>query len=209
MSYRIILIKILEERFLDDFLNGDIYLNTYDYFRTLDNQDQVRSDIHEGIDECWQVESVHIEDRDGNWVPIGGIKNPITYQSQNMSKSNILCLYSYTDRSNDFFDEKNLSFGNVAVIIKDLKEFIYRMKRAAEVIDREIYQGPITYVDESTYNGPMGPFKKFSRLQYQNEFRFWVTGGDGNPCYLKIGDIRDIVMVTPSNTISLIPKIKT
>lgn len=206
MSYRIILIKILPDQFLDDFLDGSIYLNTYDFFKNLDGSDQVRSDPYEGVDECWQIESLHIADKEGNWVPIGGIKSPATYRAPNKVKSNILCLYSYTDRKDDHFDERNLGFGNVAVIIKDLKEFIHRMKISATAEGKEIYQGPITYVDKNTYHGTMGPFKKFSSLNYQNEFRFWLTGGNGEACRLNIGCIRDIVMVAPSNTISHIPK---
>ena len=209
LDYRVILIKILKEEFVKDFLDGNIYMNSDRFFTEIDEKDLVRFDKDEGADKSWQVKSISIANEQGKWVPIGGIINPVIYRHSNKNPINILCLYAYSDRKNDNFNKLNLDFGCTAIIIKDLNEFIRRLKESAKNKGKNIWHGPVTYFDRETYHGNMGPFSKFSNYEYQNEFQFIATNGSSDPITLEIGDIRDIVMVAPSNTISKIPRIKT
>jgi len=206
MSYGVILIKILPTKRVVDFLDGNIFLNTDDFFTKIDSSDAMRFDLAEGADESRQVKEISIADKSGNYVPIGGLINPVIHRNRNKEPINILCMYAYNNKLEDLFDISNLSFGDAAIIITDLIEFIHRLKIATELVGKTLNHGPITYVNKKTHDGVMGPFRKYDCYKKQNEFRFVLSGGDGNPTILKIGDIRDITMIAPSSKIALIPK---
>ena len=204
MSYRIALVKLLPEKFAEDFLNGSLYLNTCAYFSQLDQSDIVRSDPHDGAMEARQVLEVAIQGPTGDWIPIGGVQNPITFRSDEISNLNILCFYTLTDRPENEFDDRNLEFGNVAVFISNLPEFIQRIRRAAAVSSWAVAQGPVEYVERKTHDGLMGPFRKFQDYSYQSEFRFVFTTGKRAPLRLEVGSLRDIVHVTSSSKVASI-----
>jgi hypothetical protein len=191
MSYRVILMKLLPKKFESDFLDGNLYLNTNAYFGTIDHTDSVRFDPHDGVDESRQASKIEIRDENGDWLPLP-IMGPITMRSGGSAGLNVLCLFAVTDRADDPFDKRNLAFGDVAVVIDDLMEFIRRIKAAAKGANKQVLHGPIQYVERATHDGPMGPFRKYTEHSYQNEFRFVFTKGTGEPSRLPIGNIRDI-----------------
>jgi hypothetical protein len=201
MSYSVILIKLLPESFLNDFLDGNLYLNTPNFFGEINESDQVRFDADDGIDKSLQVKEVAIAAPSEDWTPIGGIISPITFRLQGSEKLNILCMCALTDQLEQVFDKRNLAFGSTAVIIADPIEFIHRVKSAATALNKSVFYGPVEYVDKSTYHGNMGPFKKYTDYNYQREFRFVLTDGIGIPCRLNIGDIRDITAFGPAEDI--------
>jgi hypothetical protein len=205
-NYGIILIKILHDQYVNDFLDGDLYLNTNNYFAKTDDNDQLRFDPFEGVDESRLIKELAIADKNGDFIPIGGIINPMVTRYSNTDNINILCMYSYTDKPDDYFDKRNLGFGDTAIAITDLKEFIRRLKSAAKSVAKNVMHAPITYVDKNTHDGPMGPFRKFDNLSYQNEFRFVLSDGNGQPETLRIGCIRDITSVASPTDIESIPK---
>ena len=191
MSYRVILAKILPRRFEADFLDGNLYLNTNAYFGSIDHTDSVRFDPHDGVDASRQVSKVEIQDGTGEWIPLP-VVGPVTMRSANAAGLNILCMYTISDRPGDSFDPRNLAFGERAVVIDDLAEFIRRIKNAASQAKKQVAYRPIEYVERATYDGAMGPFRKYTEHFYQNEFRFVFSNGPGEVCRLPIGDIRDI-----------------
>ncbi|TDR51301.1 hypothetical protein DFP85_11883 [Halomonas ventosae] len=199
MSYRVILAKILDERFVQDFLDGNLFMNTDAYFSQLDTTDELRADAHEGLDEAWQVKDISIMDDSGEYVPIGGVQNPVGYRYGQKANINILCLYMFRNDSSFGFDERNIGFGNTAILINDAKEFVNRLKAASSSAGRSVLQGPVEYVEKNTYHGTMGPFRKFSEYSYQSEFRFVLFGGTAEPIKFPIGDLRDICNVVPSS----------
>lgn len=191
MSYRVILLKLLPKRFESDFLDGNLYLNTSAFFGTIDNNDIARFDPHDGASECIQNAKVEVRNNKGDWLPLPVI-GPITTSSASSTKLNLLCMYTITDRPEDSFDSRNLDFGDVAIIIDNLSEFIQRIEQAALAAGKQVQRGPIQYVDRLTYDGTLGPFRKYIQYGYQNEFRFVFTNGPGTCTRLSIGDIRDI-----------------
>jgi hypothetical protein len=201
-NYEVVLAKILPEYRVEDFLSGNLHLNTAKFFADLDKADSERSDPHEGADEAWQVDEVAIADTNGTWLPLPRIVGPTTLGSERSSKLNVLCLYSMTNRVGDHFDERNLSFGDQAIVILNPLEFVRRMKVAAAAVSKTLTQNAIEYVDASTYHGPMGPFRKFSLHSHQNEFRFVLGEGNGNSCRLLVGDLRDITLQIPTTALS-------
>jgi hypothetical protein len=198
MPSQVALVKILPSCWVKDFLDGNLYLNTNTYYGEVDRSDVVRFDPQDGIDESRQVKEVAIADERGNWIPIGGLINPVTFRSEQSSSVNILCMYAMNDRAGERFDERNLNFGDAAVYIADLLEFIRRVKAAATESGKDVLQGLVRYVKKETHDGPMGPFRKFSEHSYQNEFRFVFTGGNESACRLRVGDLRDITVLGPS-----------
>lgn len=195
---KVALVKILPSCWVKDFLDGNLYLNTNTYFGEVDRSDIVRFDPHDGIDESRQVKQVEIADDNGDWIPIGGVINPVTFRSTLSSSVNMLCMYAMNDRAGERFDERNLKFGDAAVYISDALELIRRVKAAAAEVNKDVRHGLVEYVEKEFHDGPMGPFRKFSEHSYQNEFRFVLTAGNGEACRLFVGDLRDITVVGPS-----------
>lgn len=202
MSYRVALVKLLPEKFVEDFLNGNLYLNTCAYFSQLDQSDVVRSDPHDGAMHAKQVLEFAIQDSAGNWIPICGVQNPITFRSDKTSNLNILCFYTLTDRPEDGFDQRNLDFGNVAIFISNLPEFIQRVRRSAAVSNWTVAHGPVEYIERKTHDGPMGPLRKFQDYSYQREFRFVFITNKRAPARLEVGNLRDITYVASSSKVA-------
>lgn len=203
MTYRVLLVKLLPAQYESDFLDGNLYLNSNSFFARTDDKDPVRFDPHDGADEAVPVKSFSILGPEGQWIDLPVI-GPITKTSMRASMHNILCMYSITDRAGDDFDPRNMSFGDRAVVIANAKEFVRRVRDAATAVGRTLAQGPITYVDRLTYEGVLGPFRKYQVHSYQNEFRFVLADGDGQPFRLFVGNLRDIAY---SADASDIPKI--
>lgn len=205
MSYGVILIRILPECRADEFLDGMLYLNTNKFFGEIDGSDAVRFDPFDGIDQSLQVKEISIAAPGDDWTPIGGIINPVVFRFTESERLNVLCMYALSNQRNKPFDTRNQAFGETAVLIGNPIEFLRRVKVAATTLGKQAFHGPVKYVNKRTHHGDMGPFKKFSKHSYQNEFRIVLTNGTGDPCRLNIGDIRDIAVKGPSEDI---PKLK-
>lgn len=206
---RVMIVKLLKAERVDSFLDGNVYMNSAAYFKELDSADVVRSDRHEGLHSARQVKEISVQDSNGQWIPIGGIINPVTYFTDESSNFNMFCMYIFNDNPDEPFNEKNLAFGESFVLILDIVEFLRRVRVAAQNLDRECAHAPVEYVDGSSYDGPMGPFRKFDSFSYQNEYRIVLRGGEGNPITLQIGNIRDIAVVGQTKELGeLINKIK-
>ncbi len=196
-------IKILPEARAESFLNGEMYFNTDKYFSMLDSKDVVRSDPDEDADESWIIKEFSIQDKEsGEYVPIGGINNPVKYRYGERPQLNILCLYVLLERADFNIDERILEFGDTAIVIRNVMEFTKRIHTTANKIGLGVKQQPIEYVDKSTYHGQIGPFRKYADYAFQSEFRFLIVPGEGKPISLRIGDIRDICFAIPSKEIA-------
>jgi len=199
---RVSLVKILPKQYAEDFLDGNLYLNPASYFSSIDKSDAERFDANEAVLEAWQTKKIEIfDDKTRSWLEIGGVQNPAILRDGSHDHLNLLCVYAMTDRDGDDFDPRNQGFGDTAIFIRDLSQFIARMRTAASAQSKRLAHGPVEYVDRATYHGRMGTFRKFSEFQHQNEFRFVINGGDRTPCRLNVGDVRDITFVAPSSEI--------
>lgn len=211
MSYSVILAKILPQKYMADFLDGHLYMNTDEFFTKVESSDALRSDLYEGVDEARQFKKISIKTGSGNWTPIEGAQSPLMYRHGGKEVRHILCMYMFTDKPNFRFDQRNIGFGDTAVLITDLKELVRRAKEAAEALGKRLLHGPVEYVDKRYHDGQMGPFRKFSEYEYQSEFRLVMIGTKGEkrkPIKLSVGNIRDIVMVSPSAKLPELPGAK-
>jgi hypothetical protein len=189
---RVMAVKMLKEERLESFLDGNVYMSSAAYFKTLESGDVVRADRHEGAALARQIKELSIQGENGEWIPIAGIINPLVYHTEESSNFNMFCMYMFTDQPNDPFDDRNLDFGERFAMIVNLPEFLRRVQVAAEKLGRECRYGPVEYVAPETHDGYMGPFRKFDSFSYQHEYRIVLRDGNGNPTTLQIGDIRDI-----------------
>ncbi|MDQ1835017.1 hypothetical protein [Massilia scottii] len=192
MARNAILMKLLPSKYLDAFLDGHLFMNTPGYFKDLEAGDLVRADLDEGIHTSLQAAEVSIKSDEGEWIPIGGLINPVTYRTEEAANYNMFCMYALQEFIDGPIDDRNLAFGDTFVVITNADEFLRRVQEAADKVGRYYQSSLIDYVDRSTYHGVMGPFRKFSSFSYQQEFRMVLHAGDGHPTTLSIGDIRDI-----------------
>lgn len=196
MSYKVLLVKILQEKYLEDFLDGKIFLNTIEYFKQLESDEHLRSDLHEGMESVTKFESISIQHPETQeWLEIKGAISPMFFNTQRFDYWKLLCLHMVTNKQTYVYSNKNDLFGDVAVFIADLPAFIDRLKQAANALDVTLHHAPVEYVSKDKHDGEMGPFRKFDTYQHQSEFRFLFEHNDSKSMTLNVGDIRDICFV--------------
>ncbi|MBD5772709.1 hypothetical protein [Marinomonas colpomeniae] len=196
-------IKIMDQKRVESFLDGQVYFNTDKFFTQIDKNDIVRFDPNENIDESLQVKEVAIQNpENGEYLPIGGLINPVKVRYESKTTLNIFCIYIHLEKNASHFDERNLSFGQSAVIINDPVQFTKRIHNAANKMLLNVEQRPIEYVDPKEYHGTIGPFRKYDNFKYQNEFRYLLYPGQDKPITLEIGDLRDICVVINTKEIT-------
>lgn len=211
-----VLVKFLaEEAYVRDLLAGRIYANRLSWFRRIEaSDDAARGDQHEDVVAWYQPDRGVLRLDGVDIMPY--IDRPIEFHSNKLDHLDLFCttygsiedevLNSLVDEgpeelSNTLVVSKDLrSLGQYAVVIRDIGEFIRRMKEAADTRGYVIGQRPVDYYDPGSYHGATSlteaVFRKQDRYRYQNEFRFVIhtqRAGD-QPIILEIGDIRDIAL---------------
>jgi hypothetical protein len=53
----------------------------------------------------------------------------------------------------------------------------------------------VKYIDDTSYEGPVGIFTKFSNFSYQSELRIGLFPGTGALLRLQVGNLSDIVIL--------------
>ena len=183
---------------IDKFVrDGHLFMNTLKHFREREAADLLRSDKHEGIAHCVQADGAILRMQRGEeWVDIGTIRGQIHRSDGSEDTVNVFCMYAFRESAIDaLVDPRNFEFGDTFVVLTDGDEFLHRVQAAADRESLKLRQGLVEYVDRSTYDGPMGIFRKFVDFSYQSEFRIAVVSGTQHPLSLKIGDLSDISMV--------------
>lgn len=193
---RAIFVKLMPSEWVDSFLKGNIYCNTAKYFADLNSTDIARSDPDEDVDESFQIKELSIFDKTkGEYVPIGGLVNPAKFRCKDKQVYNMFCVYMLLENEKFMVSKDIDKFGDCAIAIHNIKEFTYRLRVAAEKRGLAVYQGPIEYVSEKNYHGPMGAFRKYDSFAYQSEFRYQIFPGNDEAIELNLGDISDLCIV--------------
>ena len=142
------------------------------------------------------------------WINVGGVKW-LQYREDNsgLSDLNVYCLYSLMfDQADDPQIGKNIDervlrgFGDAALVILDVPEFLKRVKAACESKGFEFMHAHVEYVSLRDHTGEVGPFRKDESFEHQREFRIAVLDPDrnGSPLRLQLGSLKDISAVVPS-----------
>ena len=221
-------VRILKKQWAEKFLEGSIRmlsLNDYGIWnedtkgQTKEKNNLYRHDLNEGTIR-------NINPKTGDFFPIvfspeekNGIQN-FWYIDEDLRYFKIYCMYCFTYNTNkkefERPDKKLIEFGDTAVIIYDLKEFMYRI--AKSLFDRfgdnanmEIKE--VQYYDIIKDFGNFDIFCKEKRYGWQNEIRIAIGLTDNNeiiidekgrqlkalirdisPLTIEIGSIKDIAI---------------
>lgn len=212
------LMKFMDKkRYALDLLDGRIFANRLSYFRGVEQSDDAeRGDRHEGAVGWHQPDIAHL--KIGSMVMSPYTDQPIATHLGRLDNLHLYCMsggwidddllagLSGDDdpeelRSLLAIPESCLQLGQYVVVIKDVHEFIRRVKEAAAAKRYVVGQGPVKYYDPETYHGFISSteavFRKHESYSYQSEFRFAIhTGTQGDdPITLEIGDIRKIALM--------------
>ncbi len=206
------------DKYLDDFVAGNIYMNTLEFFKNLEKELKVKGqgDKYEASVIYKEAELIITDPETGENVSILDAEE-ITFHLDNRIKSPIFCLHSIDIQNlkvineNDkyieiapFLPEDELTrlindFGkNLVYIIPN--RFLERMREAANNKLLKLAWGKVKYYD---YNKPLDKrfdpssteicFNKSDFFEYQNEYRILINNKiTDDPYILNIGDISDI-----------------
>ena len=198
-----------------DFVNGKIFANSLATFKSLEVTDESgRGDRHEGTIAWLQPDQGRLE---MNGMDLSDdLAGPIQLQRNWLNLLHIFCLHAVhsgaldiASLSNENVEELRSEFmvpdscsslGEHAVIVKDVRGFIKRMKSAARANGYEITHRSVRYYDPESFHGIFrdieSVFWKQDRHSDQREFRFVIDNGSkcDTPLIMEIGDISDITM---------------
>jgi hypothetical protein len=184
------------EKFVSE---GLLYMNTLEHFRRLEAC-SVRGDPNEGISHSFAAEGGKLGFKvkiDDEYQSIGTLAGPIQGRQADLMKTNVFCMYGpRASNTTILVDPRNMAFGDTFVLLKYGDEFLRRAKEAARKSGHQMLCHMVHYVDQRTYRGEMGPFRKYSEFAYQNEVRLALLPGTGAVHELRLGDLSDIVALT-------------
>lgn len=217
-----------EERFANQFISGNLYLNRLSFFKKLESPFDGRQDSNEAIWSWWQPYDLSIRFSLFPELEITSkdLAGPVSTAFDIHNHLHIFCMYgisvpSFALTGEKFecseqqaaelkqlltVDERCRQFGDFAVIVPTLL-FLERLKSAVKG-RYAVTARAVKYYDERIFHGSFPqediPFSKQRRFEYQREFRLVVdTRTKGSePLILKIGDIRDISLKVLSHKIN-------
>lgn len=209
-----------DERFMNDFLDGKIYMNRLSYFRFVDDdRDNNRADQKEGLSGWWQPEQIVLE---VNGRKITNFASPIEMRSNKNDNLHIFCLFSGTTNIENTVDDNKIAINKISnvkddlsvsvecenlggyyVLVHDTPTFINRMVAATKKHNYRGSAGLVEYYNPIDFSGDFGDrsvFYKPSNFAHQKEYRFVIdTGTTGEDALtLNIGNIRDIATIIDS-----------
>lgn len=198
--------------YASQFLSGLLYMNTLDYFVKLEANDSTdRGDRHEGLNAWLQPKDIEIE-ISGFQIPSADLAAPVSIRSNHQLSKNIFCLHaSYVGgkarskfHTNEEFEnqlkipEKNVSLGMQSIVITNVEEFIFRVKKAAALMNDSLVGRIVNYYDPDTSLDVIAeedaPFNKQIRFEHQREYRLVIDRENQEMMayQLNVGSLRDI-----------------
>lgn len=221
MKKIIYFIKIFDnERFMNDFLDGKIYMNRLSYFRFVDdNSDNNRADQKEGLSGWWQPEQIALE---VNGRKMTNFAAPIEIRSNKSDNLHVFCLFAgatnientvddnkiATNKTSKVKDDLSVSaecanLGRYYVLVHNTSAFIDRMVAATKKHNYKGSAGLVEYYNPIDFSGDFGDrsvFYKPNNFAHQKEYRFVIDAGTigEDALTLNIGNIRDIANIIDS-----------
>ena len=220
MKTPILFVKFGQKDHIEELQNkGLLYLNTVDFFKNLETEQGVRGDFLEGASE---LKNIFQEDKSVlTFNP--GKKDEMNFNLTNAQirqffnyKGNIFSLFSIFNNNEETqiieFGKSMKSFGNTALIITNVNEFLIKVKLELKKRKFKFHLGLIDYYNEYERNlKELNIFKKASTFQNQNEFRIYVENENNKSLKIEIGSIKEITYLIKSEELTKmkIEKIKT
>lgn len=177
---------------------GLLYMNFLPYFWGIEDE-ELRGDIFDGSKKIERGPKVTIG-RDkiifGKWIM--GTRPPYP------EKINIFCMYAlqpYSTGKSFPIDIKNFRFGKHALVLTNNDEFLRRIELNLNSQKIPFDTNVVEYVNDN-YRGEMGLFRKLDNFAYQSEWRLVCYDGPNGVRQIKIGSIKDISVIIPSDMIN-------
>ena len=208
------LFKIIDEKYCNNMLDGNLYMNTLNYFRNSEDN-KAQGDIFEGIIGTINPNQQRQYGFSFNESILSMFKGGLILRSDVYGFFNVFCLYQLnvndenktvqipSKKLTEFVEDN--SPNKVVVRIKDRIEFISRIEKAIEqeiaeckhqfaVYGNVVYENIWQSADEPGYRGI---FHKDPSYSYQNEWRLTMLRNSmiDEAYTLNIGSIRDITEV--------------
>ena len=180
---------------------GLLYLNSLPYFWEIEDE-ELRGDPCDCAIQVIRGPKVTMVMPDGNEVTLCTDYTARIRPSE-PEKTNIFCMYALRPLIEGAFpiDEKNLRFGDHALILMNRDEFIQRVESSLKNQQIAGDADLVEYVNDE-HTGKLGPFRKFNRFSYQCEWRLVCYEGMGEPRIIRIGSIRNISVILPANEVN-------
>jgi len=205
MTRRVIwfLIKFFtDEHHADQFMAGNLYLNTLAYFKQAEVEDSDgRMDVTEGVAMWWQpdnfVMNLNVPGIGDIEITKADLAGPVSIASQIHNNLHLFCLYALHATGFELIDgkinlapeqaeelerqlridERCMKFGKFAVIMP-AGPFLEHLRHAFNSQGYKCRGELVEYYDEETFHGEIPPkdipFRKQKRFSYQQEFRLCV-----------------------------------
>ena len=183
------LIKFLKKKHVDSFVDaGVLHMETFAYFRCMEETNPGRGDKFEGADRVVQTTDFSIFTPDDVPIPFRPGSAELKFDDDDPYTSNVFCmsLLPLGEPLDDRFHE----FGDCAVIITDPFQFVDRVKACLPAS----YNGKVEYVPDD-FSGELKAFRKRERYSWQREWRIVCTSGSGGLMRPTIGSLNDIAKV--------------
>lgn len=192
--------------------NGDLYINSIDYIRSCDNNEE-RTDTDEGIKYRDFLGKAKI-----TFCEIGKDfdKNGINFDAENVvlkldypQKGNIFCLTGVY--SEDLYGERNdihyqtKSFGESILFIYKPKIFLKRVHKELNKLGFKNHKSNKVIYYNNEYSGAINFFMKNEKFKAQNEFRIFIPNEYNEPLKINIGPMKDIA-TTQAGFVKIIHK---
>ena len=211
--------RIDKQEYLELILDGKLRFTPIETYKKMEDEESHRKDSDEGLRKIHQAMPP-----DKDWIrliahngPLAGIPIELKFIGQikvstQLDDVSVLCFSKITradipdaipGRSYQYnMDPRMLKLGNVALVIRSFKEFVFRFRKKAEELKIKAASGSVKYVDVETYHGDIkeiGYTKLKDPFYYQKEYRLALmfNGTAPKEFILDIGSIRDIAEIKP------------
>lgn len=191
-----ILVKVFSERqHLDEFIKGQIFMNTSLFFSAIEKKSKMSEGQYDSLEGTKLLlntidDNVTYMDCTSGEFLIGQKKrselkdNEIEIYSAKLGRGreieNITCMYSFwfdlnSNKITDIDSRMMTEFGEYCAVILNIEEFINRVETAFKELKYEsttgLNYGFVDYVETNKPYVELGTFKKEKKYIYQNEFR--------------------------------------
>ena len=197
-----------------DFVRGRVRAGTLSSFKKREERVDLRMDKNEGTLAWLQPGKVQIVVNDMDMS--GDLAGPAQIQPRWLDHINVFCVHAAHSGDLDLASlsnieplrqelmvpDKCLALGKYAVVVKDVREFINRMKSSAQAKGYGITSRLVNYYNPATFHGWFrngsveSVFWKQDKYRDQREYRFAINRdlSSEHPLYMEIGDIGDITL---------------
>ncbi len=179
---------------------GELFFNTIYYFKKLEDEN-LRGDKNENLSHCLQSSSTKIIINNEIINTTGSIKIYNPYKD-NFNFTHIFSMSSLYDEETLDFDHRIKQFGDSSIIIYNIQEFFFRLKKGLDkIIDigylESFNYNKVKYYDLDIHHGKLDVFSKSHKYSFQKEWRLGLRLSNNNsePYSLKIGDLTDIAKI--------------